>query len=228
MPSRMISAVNARARRMRASRSYLLVLALIIVTFVFLAAAPDERWSRGTLLLLQAATLILALWTSVTGPIGARLVVITIATVVAAVQLATSERWLTSTVGVLNGLLIVTTAIVVARGVIGEDEVNRQSIVGAICIYLLVGLLFAYVYTVVAMVGDGALFTDGTDGTVAIRLYFSFVTLTTVGYGDYATATDLGHALSVSEAVLGQLYLVTVVAVIVGALARARAAGGSS
>jgi hypothetical protein len=221
----LIGAVNDRARRMRASRTYLLVLALIVVTFVFLAAAPDERWSRGVLLLLQAATLILALWTSVTGPVGARLLIISVGIAVAAVQLATSEEWLTGTVGVLNGLLILTTAIVIARGVIGEDEVNRQTVVGAICIYVLVGLLFAYVYTVIATFGDGALFTDGTDGTVAIRLYFSFVTLTTVGYGDYATATDLGHTLSVTEALVGQLYLVTVVAVIVGAMARGRVRG---
>jgi hypothetical protein len=223
-----IRAVNDRAREMRASRSYLLVLALIIVAFIFLAAAPDARWSRGALLLIQAATLILALWTSVAGPVGARLLVISAAIGVAAIQLATGEAWLAGTVGVLNGLLIVTTAIVIARGVIVEDEVNRQSVVGAICIYLLVGLLFAYVYTVIATFGDGPLFTNGTDGTAGTRLYFSFVTLTTVGYGDYATATDLGHALSVSEALLGQLYLVTVVAVIVGGMARGRARGGGT
>jgi hypothetical protein len=216
----MIRAVNARARRMRASRSYLLVLALIIVTFVFLAAAPDARWSRGALLLIQAATLILALWSSVTGPLGARLVVVTIAIAVAAVQLATSDRWLTGTVGVLNGLLIVTAAIVIGRGVIGQDEINRQSVVGAVCVYVLVGLLFTYAFSVIATFGDGALFTDGTDGTVAVRLYFSFVTLTTVGYGDYATATDLGHALSVAEALVGQLYLVTVVALLVSGVRR--------
>jgi Ion channel len=125
-------------------------------------------------------------------------------------------------VGVLNGLLIVTTAVVIGRGVIGQDEINRQSVVGAICVYLLVGLLFTYAYTVIATLGDGALFTDGTDGTVAIRLYFSFVTLTTVGYGDYATATDLGHALSVTEALIGQLYLVTIVAVLVAGVRRDR------
>jgi hypothetical protein len=45
--------------------------------------------------------------------------------------------------------------------------------------------------------------------------YYSFVTLTTVGYGDMATATDLGHTLSVFEALLGQIYLVTVVSLIV-------------
>ena len=55
----------------------------------------------------------------------------------------------------------------------------------------------------------------GTDGTLATRLYFSYATLCTVGYGDYTAASDLGHTLAVSEALLGQLYLVTVVALLV-------------
>ena len=54
-----------------------------------------------------------------------------------------------------------------------------------------------------------------TDGSRALRLYFSYVTLATLGYGDYTPATNLGHMLAVSEALLGQLYLVTVVAVLV-------------
>ena len=62
------------------------------------------------------------------------------------------------------------------------------------------------------MARDGA---QGTDGTPALRLYFSFVTLATVGYGDYSAASNLGHTLSVVEALVGQLYLVTVVAVLV-------------
>jgi voltage-gated potassium channel Kch len=49
-------------------------------------------------------------------------------------------------------------------------------------------------------------------------LYFSFATLTTVGYGDLVAATDLGRSLAVSEALIGQIYLVTVVALIVGNL----------
>jgi hypothetical protein len=63
-------------------------------------------------------------------------------------------------------------------------------------------------------------FVQGTDGTPSLRLYFSFVTLTTVGYGDYSAASDLGHTVAIVEALVGQLYLVTVVAVIVGGLSR--------
>jgi hypothetical protein len=63
-------------------------------------------------------------------------------------------------------------------------------------------------------------FAQGGDGTRALRLYFSFVTLATLGYGDYTPAGNLGHAFAVLEALMGQLYLVTVVAVVVTRLGR--------
>jgi hypothetical protein len=76
-------------------------------------------------------------------------------------------------------------------------------------------MLFLLAYGVVAVLDSGPLFAQGTDGTTALRLYFSFVTLATVGYGDYTTASNLGQMLSVLEALIGQLYLVTVIAVLV-------------
>jgi Ion channel len=76
-------------------------------------------------------------------------------------------------------------------------------------------MLFTLAYGVLAALGSGPFFAQGTDGTRPVRLYFSFVTLATLGYGDYTTAGDLGHILSVVEALIGQLYLVTVVTVIV-------------
>jgi hypothetical protein len=71
-------------------------------------------------------------------------------------------------------------------------------------------------------------FAGGQPATVSNCLYFSFTTLTTVGYGDLATRSSLGHTLSVFEALLGQIYLVTVVSLIVsnlGAPGRRRARG---
>ena len=65
------------------------------------------------------------------------------------------------------------------------------------------------------------------DGTVSVRLYFSFVTLTTVGYGDDTAASNAGHTLAVTEALGGQVYLVTVVAVLVSRMRpRTRRGGG--
>jgi Ion channel len=220
--SGLAATVDARARTLRGSRRYLFVLLLIVTSFVFTAAAPDVGWARGVLLLIESATLGMALWTSRAGGLAARLLVVAVAALLAGVQLETTDRTLTSAASVLAGLFVVATISVIARGVVGEREVNQQAVIGAVCIFLLLGMLFTFLYSAVAVYGAGPFFTQDTDGTTAVRQYFSFVTLTTVGYGDYSPASDVGHTLSNTEALLGQLYLVTVVAVLVSRMARGR------
>jgi hypothetical protein len=108
--------------------------------------------------------------------------------------------------------------VAIGIGVLDQNEVNAQSVTGAICVYVLFGLLFLFFYSSVALLGSGNFFAQGTDGTRAIRLYFSFVTLATLGYGDYTPAAELGRTLAVLEALAGQLYLVTVLALLVSRL----------
>ena len=207
--------------RLRASHSYGFVLLLIFVSFVFTAAGPDNAtWGQGVLVLIQTATLVVALWTSGLGRAAALLSVLLVAVgiTVAAAQIQSGGDTLTGATAILNALLLVTVGVVIAVGVFDQRTVNRQSVLGAICIYLLIGMDFTFVYGAAAALGSGDFFAEGTDGTPSLRLYFSYVTLTTVGYGDYTPAGDLGHTLAIVEALLGQLYLVTVVAVIVSRL----------
>jgi hypothetical protein len=207
--------------RLRASHSYGFVLLLIFVSFVFTAAGQDNAtWGQGVLVLIQTATLVVALWTSGLGRTAALLSVLLVAVgiTVAAVQILSGGDTLTGATAILNALLLVTVGVVIAVGVFDQRTVNRQSVLGAICIYLLIGMDFTFVYGAAAALGSGDFFADGTDGTPSLRLYFSYATLTTVGYGDYTLAGDLGHTLAIVEALLGQLYLVTVVAVIVSRL----------
>jgi voltage-gated potassium channel Kch len=94
---------------------------------------------------------------------------------------------------------------------------------GVLCIYLLIGMLFALAYGLVGDAQSEPFFTSGINPQFPDYLYFSYATLTTVGYGDLAAATDLGRSVAITEALIGQIYLVTVVAVIVGGLSRRRA-----
>ena len=215
---------GSRLARLRASHSYRFVLILVLVTFVFTSAAPNESWAKSVLVLLQCATLIAALWTSGLGrDRRAILALVVIGPVVAIVQLLVGGTTLIGIVGILNMLLVAATIAVIALGVIDQRQVNRQSVTGAVCIYVLLGMLFTFVYGAAAVLGSGDFFAQGTDGTPSLQLYFSYVTLATLGYGDYTPATTLGHTLAVSEALLGQLYLVTVVALLVGNLSHQRA-----
>jgi ion channel len=211
-------------RRLQASRSYGFVLLLVLSSFAFVAAAPDEGWPRAVLVLIQATTLAVALWTSAaTGrldAIAAALVVIGIAG--AGAELATDSSNATGLVGLLNVLLITATCAVIVLGIRDQHGVNVQSVLGALCIYLLIGMLYTFAYGAISALQSGPFFAQGTEGTPSIRLYFSVVTLATVGYGDYSATTDLGRTVAASEGLLGQIYLVTVVAVIVSRLRPAR------
>ena len=140
------------------------------------------------------------------------------AAVLAFALLAYDRNGLIGAAGLLSGLLVIATIVAIAIGVVDQDEANAQSVTGAICIYLLFGILFLFLYGAVAVLGSGAFFAQGTDGTRSLRLYFSFVTLATLGYGDYTPAGELGHMLAVLEALVGQLYLVTVLALLVSRL----------
>ena len=209
--------MGSRASRLRASHSYGNVLVLIIASFLFAALAPDESWTVSVLLLAYAAILAAALWTSgLTGvDFRYRAALVALAACVAVVELITGGDRLYGLVAILTGVLIVAAIVVIGLGVTDQRGVNAQSVRGAICVYLLIGLCFVFIYGAVAALGDAPFFAQGGDGDRALRVYFSFVTLATLGYGDYTPGTDLGHALAIIEALVGQLYLVTVVALLV-------------
>jgi Ion channel len=217
------ASLRRRVQQRRASRRYVLVLALVVIAVLFTSFAPEGRGAHGVLLLLESVTLAVALWRSRTVPSQTRFIIVFVAIVIAALQIASGSTALTATASALNAVFAVATIAVIARGVITAGGVTFQSVIGAISIYLLVGMTFAYLYGAAAEIGTAPFFTSGTDGTLSIRLYFSFVTLTTVGYGDYVAGGSVGHTLSFIEALMGQLYLVTVVALLVGRLNPMRA-----
>ena len=107
-------------------------------------------------------------------------------------------------------------------GLRGERTVNIQTVFGAISLYFMFGLLYAFVITTVTRLSDTPYFAQGTDGTLSQRVYFSFVTLSTLGYGDLTPSSSVGRMLSVFESVTGSLYLVTAVSVVVSRLGHVR------
>lgn len=212
--------LRSRVARLRAAHSYRFVLALVATTFVFASVAGDATWTTSVLLELESVLLVVAVWTSGLARVGSRgLIGLLVATTILVLALPFTERpQLVGAAGLVSALFVVATIVAIAIGVIDQDEVNSHSITGAVCIYLLFGLLFLFLYSGVALIGSGDFFAQGTDGTRALRLYFSFVTLATLGYGDYTPAGDIGHTLAVLEALIGQLYLVTVLALLVSRL----------
>jgi hypothetical protein len=208
---------------------YGVLLALIVASLIFQLAASEGDATHVVTLLLLGGTFIAALWTTQARarPLWIGTAIVATMTVTAVTVFAVSGE-VDDTGARIVGLLLVGFApIAIVHGLIrhfrAEGRVTVQTMFGVLCIYLLIGSLFAFVYGVIDGLASTPLFGPDVEGTTSDYLYFSFSTLTTTGYGDLTAATDLGRSFAITEQLVGQIYLVTVVAVIVGNLSRGAA-----
>ena len=102
--------------------------------------------------------------------------------------------------------------VVIVRDIIKTRLVSGQTLMAAMCLYLLIGILFALLYDSVGAVTPSGYFGSPKLDTITNALFFSFTTLTTVGYGNLVPATPFGQSLAMVEAVSGQIFLIVVVA----------------
>jgi Ion channel len=199
---------------------YGVVLLLTVLSLVFVIVAPSAAWSRAVALVIESAALLVAVGTA-RAPRAVRrrrtgvggLVAIV---VVSGVTLSAVPRELDF---LLSGLVAGAIPVAIVGGLLGlvqERGVTLQAVAGALAIYLTVGLMFAWLIGFVARLGGTPYFAQGTDGSQSDHVYFSFTVLTTTGFGDFTAATHLGRALAVIEMLAGQIYLVTVIGVLVG------------
>lgn len=209
--------------RMPAYR-YGIVLLLLFATFVFLAVGPTGDWVALVAVVLQGATLLAALSASGTGRKLWRIavVVVIIALVSATVGLFVGNRHFTGSLFVLNLLLVAGAPVAIIHALVRRRVIDIQTVLGALCVYILLGMLWSFAYAAVGTIQSEPFFAEQAHATLADYLYFSFVTQTTVGYGDFTAAGGLGRALAVLEALIGQLYLVTVIALLVSNLGAGR------
>ena len=204
-------------------RGYGLVLLTIVLAIVIASIGPSSALTQSVSLILISVALLLALRTADIPRRSLRRSVVVIGCALAIGLLASipSVTFVpASLVLVIGAALIAATSIVLAERLVHDAEVTRQTIIGALCVYLLIGLFFSFVYSAMALVTGIPFFNETTESSSSDYLYFSFVTLATVGYGDLTARTNLGRMLAATEGLTGQLYLVTVVALLVSNLNR--------
>jgi len=207
---------------------YGVVFLLALLAVVFFIVAPEGAASRVLGLTL---TLVMLLSVIVTGRgnVAVRGWMALLAALVAigggvAIAVDDLPTWLGSAVGVL---LVTATIAEVVTGLgrlLRTAGVTLQAVAGALAVYLLLGLFFAQLVGVGAHIGHADFFSQGTDGTQSEHVYYAFTTMTTTGYGDLTPATAFGRAIAVVAMLVGQIYLVTVIAMLVGNLRRRRPA----
>lgn len=209
----------------RAAFHYGAVLIQVLIVVLFAVLVPDGAGSRVLVTTLLGLTLISVVITSDATIALRRLLIVAIvgpvATVAALVATGLVDHgWPPSA---LAAILVTFTVAELVRGLsrlLRESGVNLQAVCGGLAIYLLLGLWFAMIIGVIADATSPAYFVGGGDGDMSDHVYFSFTTLTTTGFGDPVAATQPGKALAVMEMLIGQIYLVTVIALLVS---RARA-----
>jgi Ion channel len=205
------------------------LLVLISASLVFQLAAGDTGLARVITLILQGVALLAALRVS-----GAHHWVVRAASIATSAAVLGALGLLIGSGGDLDDalsrlvtlMLVVLAPLAIVRGIVRQARqagaITLRTMFGVLCVYLLVGMAYAFAYGAIEALSHDPFFAQITNGDQSDFLYFSFATLTTTGFGDLTAGTSLGRSFVITEALIGQIYLVTVVSLIVANLGRPR------
>jgi hypothetical protein len=153
-------------------------------------------------------------------------VIVTIAVASAALGLLIGFEEGSAAAGLIGLLLAFAAPLVIIRRIASSPTITFRIVLAALAIYLLLGLTYSYLYPLIAALTREPFFVQTADPESVDYVYFSYVTLTTVGYGDFTAATSIGRMVGISEALGGQLYLVSAVSLLVANIGRSIDRGG--
>jgi hypothetical protein len=204
---------------------YGLVVALIAVTYVVTAAMHGSS-AQSAVVLVQLLT-VWIVFTVSESPVARRIAGIAVVigallTVLAWIAGSISgDKNVTRVLFVISALLYLVAPVIIVRHIFRRSVVDGQTVLAAIAAYLLIGMMFTFAFLATSAIQVTPPFFGAQDpGSASQYLFFSFVTLTTTGYGNLVPAANPGQTLAVLEAIVGQLFLVTTVAKVVTAWRR--------
>jgi hypothetical protein len=223
--------VRRLARALVSPDSYGSVLLLILFTYGF-SVGVTASWAASLVITVQIGTVWAVLHVSHARRPVRRIagVLFLIAAISAVINLFVGKETTgEGAVAFMSAVLYLIAPFSITRSLLFRREVDLQTVLGAIDIYLLVGMLFAFIYRFLGVVQPSAFFGAAVgDGKVPQDLFFSFTTLTTTGYGNYVPAGNPGQTFAVAEMLIGQLFLVIAVAKVINAYTPVRLPIGGS
>jgi len=215
----------------RRTAGYSLLLSLLVAVVGLALALSARPFGILVTVSVQAATVVVAL--HVTGAarplrraVSVALIVVLVVLAVVTSPLTPASPELSLRLARVVGLgLAVAIPVRIARDVARSHRITLDTVAAGLCVYLLLGLGFGYAHVLVSGWLPGAYSTALTDQDA---MYLSFVTLTTVGFGDVVPLSGPARAVTIVEGIMGQLYLVSVIALLVGNLGRERDRGSAA
>lgn len=211
---------------------YGLPMILLLLSMAVIMATPTSAVADAVALTLQGLALVatfraaeIRVWLRLPGS-----TLILVAILVAWYQAVFFEHVDHSVVPSMSVILVVVATPMIVFGLIRQARrdggITVHTLFGTVCIYLLLSLGFASTFAVIALRSPDPFFNQGPHwDSLRDCLYFSLTTITTAGLGDLSPASDLGRSLTATEALIGQIYIVTVVALVVSRVGRTRKAG---
>jgi Ion channel len=214
-PGAVVATVLAR----RSSEGRYGLLLLVLIASYVLSAFNRRPLVTDLQIAFFLAVLLLALHASRLSPGRTRLAIaVSLAGSLAALGAAlTDTQTGLGAAQLWKGAMLLVTVVLIVRRVLAKPTVTIQSIYGALSAYIIIGLMFAAFYEAISHLGTAPFFADNQPANAQTFQYFSFTTLTTLGYGDFTAAGDSGRAIAVMEALTGQIFLATLVARLVSA-----------
>jgi hypothetical protein len=201
------------------ARPYARLFAAVVLLFILQVGLDDSDVARFAQVIVGSSVLILA---ARLGQVSGRWwmavrlgVVIAVVSSIANVLLGDIDG-MAGAVLIVNGLVVAAAPPAVIRAIRRHPTVTIETVLGAVTVYVLIGLFFAFVFRSILEYDASSFQTSVGELTPAAMQYLSFVSLTTVGFGDVTPVSDLARTLVSLEALVGQVYLVTVVALVVG------------
>jgi Ion channel len=202
-------------RVVRALDSYASLLVLLLANFFLLELVKDPRWGAIGSTLLAAAALFVAISDPEDGHTINRVQTVMIVCCVGlsfVLFFADSASILGLAYLLPVALLVTATLPITIYRVIHHRRVTTETILGSLCSFVLLGLMFGFVYLAINELRDTSFFTQPGTHQQSEYMYFSFVVLTTLGFGDLSPSVGLPQALVAIEALVGSVFLVTLVA----------------
>ena len=200
----------------RTSRGFTLVLALLVTIYVIAEVWDESDFVQGLVWFLAFLAFVVTLRALNAAPRTVYLSagLMTLMLVLAVVGLALDQEAMTEPAAIGAAGFALVAPLLILRHILRRDEITLDVIFGALAVYVFLGIDFAILYDNIQRVDSGAFAAAGSDAPS--MFYFSFMTLTTVGYGDIRPVSDWAQALTVVEALTGQILLVVIVARLVG------------
>ena len=209
-------------------RNVLIAPVLSVIAFALIAIGDASIVTRILALLVQVLLFQIVVTAHIRSPhlrrvlfIAAPVAVVGGVALIGAVAVLIDDGAGRSATGLFSAALAIGVIIRLFGRVVRAPVVNLRVVGDAVAVYLMMGLTFAYLYLAIDAVRGEDFFVQGPQHAY-VFLYFSYITLATVGYGDFTAADAVGRLLAMVEGLVGQLYLVTVLALIVSNLGRQR------